>query len=406
MKKVMLIAILAIISLGVKAHGDKHGIKFFKGTYEELLAEAKKQDKEIFIDFYTKWCGPCKAIAKNVFPLESVGKFYNEHFICYKVDAEVGEGPMLAKKYNVKGFPTFTFTDAEGKSIYEGSSIGAGDEKGFLRLGRLALGLEKKDWAWYQEEFKKGTRSVEFLDAYFQARMAATHRPPSADDWYMMYECYPENERWEGKPLQMAFWQARYGNKFYDVVVKNKEKFPLLKDGKSMAGWFCQNFYGLMADEEKLQETFNSMKSEFPTYADQAMELFQADRLRFEGKNAEHVLAMMKYVEKYGEPIQFGFIIGSSALQAIELKTEHAEYIRKFYTEGLKAEPVHFHSVAAFTYLTFKAGKTEEAKELAKKYAKEAEKYATSKKSAWAYGVIQNVLKGEELSPLTYPKRK
>ncbi|NOU59330.1 thioredoxin family protein [Marinifilum caeruleilacunae] len=405
MKRLVMIACLLMATIAVKAHQEGKGMKFFHGTYEELLAEAKKQDKKIFIDFYTKWCGPCKAIAKNVFPLESVGKFYNEHFICYKVDAEVGEGPELAKKYKVKGFPTFTFTDAEGKSIYEGTSIGAGDEKGFLRLGRLALGLEKKDWAWYQEEFKKGARSVAFLDEYFQARMAATHRPPSADDWYMMYECYPENERWEGKPLLMAFWQARYGNKFYNVVVNNKEKFPLLKDAANAVAWFCSSLYDSMGDEAKLKATFEAMKKDFPAYADQAKDLFDRDMLRFNGQEAEHVLKMMEYKEKYGEPLGFDQMVGFSALKAKELKPEHADFIRKKYEEGLNATPVHFFSVGAYAYLSYKAGKTGEAKEIAKKYAKEAEKYATSKKSAWPYSIVQNLLKGEELSPLSFPKR-
>jgi thiol-disulfide isomerase/thioredoxin len=406
MKRIVIIACLLLATVAVKAHNEGKGMKFFKGTYEELLAEAKKQDKKIFIDFYTKWCGPCRAISKNVFPLESVGKFYNEHFINYKVDAEVGEGPELAKKYNVKGFPTFTFTDAEGKSIYEGSSIGAGDEAGFLRLGRLALGLEKKDWAWYQDEYKKGNRKTVFLEEYFNARMAAKSMPPSEEDVFMLYESYPESERWSGKPLNIAFWRAKYGSKFYPIVVANKDKFPLLKDGKSMASWFCKNFYDLMSDEEKLSKTYNAMKADFPTFAKQGMDLFQADRLRFEAKQTEHVVAMMKYVEKYGEPIEFGFMVGSSALQAKELKAEHADYIRKVYKEGLNADPVHFHSVGGYIYLTYKAGKVEEAKETAKKFEKEAEKYKTSRKSAWAYGVVQSLLKGEAPVAFSYPKRK
>lgn len=400
-----MIACLVLATVAVKAHGDGHGMKFFKGTYEELLAEAKKQDKKIFIDFYTKWCGPCRAMAKNIFPLEAVGKFYNEHFICYKVDAEVGEGPELAKKYKVKGFPTFTFTDANGKSIYEGTSIGTNSEEGFIRLGRLALGLEKKDWAWYQDEFKKGNRNTQFLEEYFKARMAATHMPPGVDDWYMLYESYPENERWEGKPLQMAFWQARYGNKFYDIVVKNKEKFPLLKDAKNAVAWFNGSLYDAMDEETKLKSTFEALKKEFPTYADQAKSLFDADLLRFQNKEAEHVVKLMKYKEKYGEPLGFDRMVSFSALKAKKLDKKNAEFIRQYFEEGLNSTPVHFFSVGAYAYLTYKSGKVKEAKEIAKKYKEEAEKYKTSKKSTWPYSIIQNILKGEELSPLSFPKR-
>ena len=34
------------------------GIEFFHGSWEEALAEAKKQEKPIFVDAFTTWCGP------------------------------------------------------------------------------------------------------------------------------------------------------------------------------------------------------------------------------------------------------------------------------------------------------------------------------------------------------------
>ncbi|WP_430816888.1 thioredoxin family protein [Carboxylicivirga sp. RSCT41] len=398
MKKLLLLAVAGLISF----NAFSQGMEFFHGTWEECKVEAKKENKKIFIDFYTKWCGPCRAMAKNVFPLPAVGEFYNQHFINYKVDAEVGEGPALAKQYEVKGFPTFIYADAEGQSIYEGSSIGASDEEGFLRLARLALGLEEKTWAWYEEEYNNGNRKTEFLEAYFNARMAEKSMPPSPDDMWDLYNSYPEAERWNGKPLQIAFWQARYGNKFYELVKNNKEKFPLLTDSHNAVGWINSSLYEAMGEPTKLDEVFNGIKADFPTYADQAKELFDADQLRFNKKNSEHVVQMMAYKEKYGEPLQFDFMVGFSALQAKQLKPEHADYIRGKYEEGMNSEPVHFFSVGAYTYLTYKAGKTDEAKKVAQRFAKEAEKYKDSKKSAWAYNNIQKLLNDEAPLPLSY----
>ena len=43
-------------------------------TLEQASAKAKAENKLIFIDCYTQWCGPCKKMSKEVFPQASVGE--------------------------------------------------------------------------------------------------------------------------------------------------------------------------------------------------------------------------------------------------------------------------------------------------------------------------------------------
>jgi uncharacterized protein YyaL (SSP411 family) len=62
-----------------------------------LSFKAKKENKLIFVDAYASWCGPCKLMVKNIFPLKTVGDYYNSHFINAKIDMEKGEGIELAK---------------------------------------------------------------------------------------------------------------------------------------------------------------------------------------------------------------------------------------------------------------------------------------------------------------------
>ena len=51
------------------------------GTWEEAIEMANQEEKIIFVDAFTTWCGPCKRMSKLVFTDESVGQFYNRHFI-------------------------------------------------------------------------------------------------------------------------------------------------------------------------------------------------------------------------------------------------------------------------------------------------------------------------------------
>src|SRR5476651_1800653 len=86
--------------------------------WADALAQAKETHKLIFLDMYTDWCGPCKEMDKDVFPMQAVGDVFNSSFINYKLDAEKGEGPAVKKKYDVASYPNYLFVDGEGTLIY------------------------------------------------------------------------------------------------------------------------------------------------------------------------------------------------------------------------------------------------------------------------------------------------
>ncbi|WP_065220515.1 MULTISPECIES: thioredoxin family protein [Butyricimonas] len=90
------------------------GVVFEDLTYKEALEKAKKENKLVFLDGYTQWCGPCKGMARAIFPLKKVGDFFNPRFVCVKYDMEAGEGIELAKKFNIKSYPTFLIIRPDG----------------------------------------------------------------------------------------------------------------------------------------------------------------------------------------------------------------------------------------------------------------------------------------------------
>lgn len=93
------------------------GIEFVHEPFATVLVQAKKEKKMIFMDCYTAWCGPCRALSSNVFPKPKVGSYFNAHFVNVKFDMEKGEGVELAKKYGIKAYPTLLFLDEEGNIV-------------------------------------------------------------------------------------------------------------------------------------------------------------------------------------------------------------------------------------------------------------------------------------------------
>lgn len=114
------------------------GIKFFDGTWSEALAEAKKENKLIFMDAYASWCGPCKMMSANTFTDESVGTYFNEHFVNFKMDMEKhAEGPRLSSKYGLTAYPTLYFVNSDEKVVHQ--SLGYQKPDQLIAVGEAAV---------------------------------------------------------------------------------------------------------------------------------------------------------------------------------------------------------------------------------------------------------------------------
>ena len=91
MMRKILILCLIVCSLS-RLEAQEQGVQFQELTFQEALNKAKAENKLVFVDCYTSWCGPCKYMLNNVFVLPEVGEFFNEHFVNVKYDMEQGEG--------------------------------------------------------------------------------------------------------------------------------------------------------------------------------------------------------------------------------------------------------------------------------------------------------------------------
>ncbi len=135
-RKPKVYVLLLGLSLVVSPSFAQSGIQFFQGSWDEALTEARQQKKIIFVDAYTEWCGPCKAMSRNTFTDAAVGEFYNKNFVNYKFNMEKGEGPMFASKYQVNAYPTLLYIDPKGELVHR--ALGYKVPDAFLAEGRKA----------------------------------------------------------------------------------------------------------------------------------------------------------------------------------------------------------------------------------------------------------------------------
>ena len=157
MKKLFITLFVCAMGLNALAQTNFRPISF-----DEALKAAKQENKLVFIDFYTDWCGPCKKMAKEVFPQKMVGNFMNEKFVNLKFNAEK-EGKELAARYKVSAYPTFVILDTEGKVV--GELKGSMDGQTFIQKlnGKLNPDMTPERMA---ERYKGGERTPELVNAY------------------------------------------------------------------------------------------------------------------------------------------------------------------------------------------------------------------------------------------------
>jgi len=99
-------------------------------AFDKGLAQAKAENKNIFLYFHAEWCTFCKKLMATTFQDKKVVRFLSDRFVSISVDTDVEK--MVTGNYGVKGLPTIWFLKPDGTRI---SNIpGYVDEKKMMKI--------------------------------------------------------------------------------------------------------------------------------------------------------------------------------------------------------------------------------------------------------------------------------
>ena len=96
--------------------------------FNEGMALAAKENKQVVIDFYTSWCHWCKVMDRETFSDSEVKKYLGRHFVTIRIDAESTKERVtykgeeltpvaLARRFGVRGFPSLAYLDRDGELV-------------------------------------------------------------------------------------------------------------------------------------------------------------------------------------------------------------------------------------------------------------------------------------------------
>ncbi len=227
---------LVLIITGILSYAQ--GIKFEHSSWDAVLKKAKEEKKIVFIDFYTSWCGPCKHMSTEIFTQDTVGKYFNENFINYKIDAEKGEGPKIASKFKVSAYPTFVFVNDKGELVYRflgGRSVDALIAEGEKALVAYAnRGKLKK----MNKKYESGNRNLKFLNDYFglKSSMGLDCGQVLIDYFSLISDEELLKEENADKVEKMTKFDSKIYNRLVNGIIelsKTKDKKEFSKIGKA-----------------------------------------------------------------------------------------------------------------------------------------------------------------------------
>lgn len=160
-----IVSLLILVFLSVITFGQ--GIAFLDITPEEAIEKAKAENKYVFVDVYTDWCGPCKLMDAQIFPMKEIGDHFNPKYISIKLNAEKDEvGKAFREKYNIKAYPTFVILDGKGELLH----IFAGGVLNLTFIDKTEEAFNPtKAFGILKKRYDNGERDPRFVATYIES---------------------------------------------------------------------------------------------------------------------------------------------------------------------------------------------------------------------------------------------
>lgn len=246
MKTLKIIFIFALMLGAMQSYAQNHSVRFTEGSFSEALEKAKKENKLIFFDAYTKWCGPCKYMTDSVFSKKEAGDFFNANFINVKCDMESEEGRDLNKRLNVTAYPTFLLIRGDGKIQHV--LIGGDDVAPFIASVKEGMNVETS-LLYLKEQYAVGKldqeKKVKLFDLASSAKEVELAESVKADVLKGISDDEKTNKLYW--PILTERRKSYYGTENFDFIVKNVDALKVNVGKEVVENFILERYEGALS---------------------------------------------------------------------------------------------------------------------------------------------------------------
>jgi len=381
-------------------------------NWKAVLALAKAENKYVFVDCFTTWCGPCQAMTKNIFPIKEVGNFFNARFINVKfqfdstlhdlegIKREYQDAAFIKSEYQVNGYPTYLFFNPSGELVHR--ELGACNANEFIARGTNALDTQKQ----YYTQIKKyetGYRDPTFLK---NLTLLAVHAmDESAMSKYAKDYFSTNPDLLSNDNLQFIYLTTlNVRDTGFGLIVNNLSKFDSVVNKKELRSFlnfvikrsefFQNNNEYRNWDNNKWNTYENLLHKKYPLFAEDV--LVQIKTIIFQDKNDWKSYA--KVVEKYAATLspfidelnEYAWALFTKCNDRKILKIA-LKWSKKSFTNQAKIEPGY---IDTYANLLYKIGRKKDALKWEMKGQRIAIEQGLDKN--WGQDVIDKISNGEK----------
>ena len=192
---------------------EERDIKWATDTsWQKVKERASAENKYIFIDVFTTWCGPCKRMDKDVYTDEKVCEFFNKNFIAVKLQTDRTEkddeyvqkwynyAESILNDYLIDAFPSFLFFSPEGDLVDMSEGFKTPEE--FMDLAKAAVNTKEtnpyKEYWQLVQDYKQGIKNYDkmpsMIPVAFKFRQEKFAKELMEDHWNYVSRRKPEEQ--------------------------------------------------------------------------------------------------------------------------------------------------------------------------------------------------------------------
>ena len=220
---------------------QNEGVKFEHGlNWTQSQENAAKENKFIFVDCFTTWCGPCKYMSNTIFPQAKVGDFFNAKFINAKIQMDktdkdneevkswYQEADRFAKDYNVRAYPTFLIFDTKGNLVHR--IVGGGEADDFIAKARKAFDPNTQ-YETLLAKFNADPNNLSIAKSMAQAAKDAYDQETQAKAEGIVLTSLPTDQIFTKEYIELLLSAANVvDSKAFNLIKDNQAKFDAVSE--------------------------------------------------------------------------------------------------------------------------------------------------------------------------------